>query len=58
MADPPIVAWTIRDWAKQTSLSKSYIYVLIAKNKIESVKAGKRRLIRTPPEVYLRSLVA
>lgn len=58
MADPPIVAWTIQDWARQTSLSKSYVYILIAKNKIESVKAGKRRLIRTPPEVYIKSLAA
>jgi excisionase family DNA binding protein len=58
MADDPnpIVAWTVRDWARQTSLSKSYVYVLLEKRRIASVKAGKRRLITTPPDQYIASL--
>ena len=58
MTDPDIVAWTVRDWAKQTSLSKSYVYILINARKITSVKSGKRRLITTAPETYLSSLAA
>lgn len=58
MADPPVVAWTVKDWAHQTSLSKSYVYILVAKKKLASVKAGTRRLITTSPADYLQSLAA
>jgi hypothetical protein len=54
----PIVAWTVRDWAHHTSLSKSYVYILLTKGVITSVKAGKRRLITTPPDEYIGSLAA
>lgn len=58
MDSSPIRAWTVRDWAIQTSLSKSYVYVLLARGRITSVKAGKRRLITTSPDAYISSLAA
>jgi excisionase family DNA binding protein len=58
MTTPPIVAWTVRDWAEQTSLSKSYVYILINARKITSVKSGKKRLITTSPAAYIQSLAA
>ena len=58
MTTPPIVAWTVRDWATQTSLSKSYVYILINARKITSVKSGKKRLITTSPIEYIQSLAA
>jgi excisionase family DNA binding protein len=58
MTTPPIVAWTVRDWAEQTSLSKTYVYILINAGTIASVKAGKKRLITTSPIEYIQSLAA
>jgi len=58
MANPPIVAWTVKDWGSRTSLSKSYIYVLISKGIITSVKSGRKRLITNAPETYLDKLAA
>ena len=55
---PKIYAWTVREWAQQTSLSKSYVYVLLSAGRISSVKAGKRRLITTAPADYIDSLAA
>lgn len=57
-SQPKICAWTVREWAQQTSLSKSYVYVLLNAGRISSVKAGKRRLITTPPADYIDSLAA
>jgi len=54
--DPPIVAWTVREWARQTSLSKTYVYNLINAGKLSSVKSGKKRLITTSPKDYLDTL--
>jgi excisionase family DNA binding protein len=56
--DPPIRAWTVRDWAHITSLSKSYVYVLLNRHVITSVKSGKRRLITTSPDDYIQRLAA
>jgi excisionase family DNA binding protein len=40
-----IVTSTIRDFSKRTGLSRSYIYVLLDKGDLESVKIGATRLI-------------
>jgi hypothetical protein len=48
------VAWTIAHWGADTDLGKTTVSQLIATEEVESVKVGKRRLILTPPEVYLR----
>jgi len=58
MADPPIVAWTVNDWARLTSLSKSYVYKLVSRGVLTSVKSGKRRLITTAPQSYIDALAA
>jgi len=54
----PIKAWTVREWARLTSLSKSYVYILIGNGTITSVKSGRRRLITTSPDDYIGSLAA
>lgn len=51
------VAWTVKEWAGLVSLSRPYVHILIKQNTIDSVKAGSRRLITTPPEEYLARLV-
>ena len=56
MNETPIVAWTVRDWARQTSLGRSYVYILINAGKIGSVKSGRKRLITTSPKDYIASL--
>ena len=56
MNETPIVAWTVREWARQTSLGRSYIYILINAGKIRSVKSGRKRLITTPPRDYIEGL--
>lgn len=51
-----ILAWRVKPWAEAVSLSVPYVHILIRDNVIASVKAGKRRLITTPPRQYLQQL--
>jgi len=50
----PRLAWTVREWGRLTSLSKSYVHILIGRGEVKSRLVGKRRLILTPPEEFLR----
>jgi len=50
------VAWTITEWRQAVGLSRAFIYELIAAGKISAVKVGARRLIVTPPALFIASL--
>jgi excisionase family DNA binding protein len=56
MAETARVAWTIRDWAEAVSCSKVHVHRLIRDGKIETRKMGRKRLILTSPEPYVKSL--
>jgi hypothetical protein len=49
-----MVAWTVAHWGADTDLGSTTVWGLIATEEVESIKIGKRRLILTPPAVYLR----
>jgi hypothetical protein len=52
----PKSGWRIPQWSEETGLSRSTVYNLLDAKAIESVKAGKCRIIVTPPSQYLESL--
>ena len=53
---PTKAGWRVREWGADTGLSKPYIYILISKKAISSVKSGNARIITTAPAAYLASL--
>jgi excisionase family DNA binding protein len=48
-----VLVWTVKEWARQMSLSKSYVHKLIARQAISSAKIGRKRVIITPPREFL-----
>lgn len=56
METPKKVAWKVKEWGQLVSLSESYVHKLIAEKRIESVRIGHTRLIKTPPEMFLEEL--
>ena len=48
--------WRVSRWAKETALSESYVWLLIASGEIRSVKVGKARVILTSPQEFLEAL--
>ncbi len=48
--------WKISEWAASTGCSRARTYQLISAGKIDSVKFGASRIIRTHPEDFLASL--
>lgn len=48
--------WRVNEWAEDVSLSRAFVYELIAAGTIKSVKAGNARIITTRPAEYLASL--
>ena len=55
---PAPAGWRVDLWAKETTLSCAYVRQLVKAKKVRSVKAGTARIILTPPQEYLESLVA
>ena len=57
-ADEPVgpAGWRVADWARETTLSPSYVRLLVKEEKVRSVLAGKARIILTPPLAYLEGL--
>jgi excisionase family DNA binding protein len=53
---PTKVAWKVKEWAEQVSLSVSYTHKMIAEEKIRSVRVGHTRLITTPPQEFIDRL--
>ena len=49
------MAWSVKNWCRDTDLSPAYAYELINEKKISSVKVGGKRLITTPPLAFIAS---
>jgi hypothetical protein len=49
------VAWSIKRWCDETDLSRSFVYVLIQDQKLDTVKVAGKRLITTAPRDFLAS---
>jgi len=48
--------WTTEQWCDETGVGRSTSYVLEAAGRIEAVRVGRRRIIRTPPSTFLAAL--
>ena len=48
--------WKVGEWAASIGCSRARTYQLISAGKIDSVKFGASRIIRTHPEDFLASL--
>ena len=46
--------WRVKEWARDTGLSRAYIYNLLAAGDLDSVKIGSARIITTTPAEFLR----
>lgn len=53
--DPPKIAYSIREAAAATGCSRTWLYDMIAKNKLRSIRIAGRRLI---PAEALHALIA
>ena len=51
---PTKAGWRVNEWARDTGLSRAYVYLLLPQ--LSSVKVGSARIILTPPATYLASL--
>lgn len=51
--DPNRICWTVQHFAAETDLSENYVRQMIALQMVDSVKIGGRRLITTPPRVFI-----
>ena len=49
-------AWTTKDWAAETSLSRPTVYRLMYAGTVKFVMIGRARRIVTSPSDFLRSL--
>lgn len=56
ISDEHKVAWGIVEWAFAVGVSRSYVTSLIAKDRIQSVKLGYKRLITTSPADFIKDL--
>lgn len=48
--------WSVSEWSKATSIGRTKIFELIGLGVLESVTAGRRRIIITQPAEYLDRL--
>jgi hypothetical protein len=48
--------WRVGEWAFAVGCSRSRVYELIAAGKLDTVKLGAARLVRTHPADFLESL--
>jgi hypothetical protein len=56
-ASPTKAGWRVNEWGADASVSRAFVYKLLAAGKLKSVKAGSARIITTTPKEYLASLV-
>jgi excisionase family DNA binding protein len=47
--------WRVREWAADVGVSRAYVYKLLSRGALDSVKLGKSRIITTRPADYLAS---
>jgi excisionase family DNA binding protein len=52
------VAWPVPDWAQAMGVGRSKTYELMKDGVIDSVLVGRRRLIITPPDEFIRRLAS
>jgi excisionase family DNA binding protein len=50
------VAFGVMDWCQATSLGRSTVYRLMDSGEISFVCVGRRRLITTSPQEFIKSL--
>jgi hypothetical protein len=55
-SSPTKVGWRVGEWCRDTGLSRSFAYELLAGGVIHSVKTGNARIITTSPGDYIASL--
>jgi hypothetical protein len=48
--------WRVKEWAADVGVSRAYVYKLLSRDALHSVKLGKSRIITTRPADYLASL--
>jgi len=48
--------WRVNEWAADVGVSRAYVYELLKKKSIASVKLGAARIITTRPSDFLASL--
>ena len=56
IANSERVAWSVRDWAQAVSCSRVTVHRLVKAGRIRSRLMGRKRLILTPPEEYVKNL--
>jgi hypothetical protein len=56
MPSPTKAGWRVGEWAKDASVSRAYVYILLKQQKLRSVKSGAARIILTSPSEYLEGL--
>jgi hypothetical protein len=49
------VAWSVKRWCEETDLSRSFTYLLIRDQKLDTVKVAGKRLITTAPRDFIAS---
>ena len=52
------VAWPVPDWCQAMGVGRSKTYELMKDGAIDSVLIGRRRLIITPPDEFIRRLAS
>ena len=56
-ASPNKVGWRPGEWSRDTGMSRTQVYHLLADNIIESISVSSRmRIITTSPQEYIQSL--
>ena len=45
--------WRVNEWARDTGLSRAYVYNLLGAGRLCSVKVGTARIITTTPAEFL-----
>jgi hypothetical protein len=52
----PKYGWKVNQWADAVGCSRAYVYILLGRGTIDSVKLGRSRIVTTHPGDYLNSL--
>lgn len=47
------IGWSVRAWCGATGVGRSTVYTLLANGALDSVRVGRRRIIKTRPADFL-----
>lgn len=50
--------WSVAEWSAATSIGRTKVFDLIGSGAVTSVTAGRRRIITTQPDQFLRRLAS